>query len=42
MREVIDSPTDEKWASQLNPKTEVKNINSFRAVGEAIGFELER
>lgn len=42
MREVVDSPTDQEWASQLNPKTEIKNINSFRAVEHALKYEIRR
>ena len=30
------------WKMQLNPKTEVKNINSFRAVERALEYEIKR
>lgn len=43
LREVIDDPARENaWASQLNPKIEVKNINSFRAVERALEYEIAR
>lgn len=42
MREIVDSPVDQEWASQLNPKTEIKNINSFRAVEHALEYEIQR
>ncbi len=31
-----------KGSDQMNTKVEVKNMNSIRHVGEAIGFEIER
>lgn len=43
MREVLDDPAAESgWADQLNPKTEIKNINSFRAVERALEYEIKR
>ena len=43
LREVIDNPaTETAFAKQLNPKTEVKNINSFKAVERALEFEIMR
>jgi len=43
LREVIDDPEIEKaGARQLNPKTEVKNINSFRSVERALEYEIKR
>jgi len=42
LRQVPDDPAKEKWQPQLNPKTEVKNINSFRAVEKALEFEIDR
>ncbi len=43
LRQVIDDPaTDQNWAQQLNPKTEVKNINSFRSVERALEYEIKR
>ena len=43
LREVIDDPVNETdFAKQLNPKTEVKNINSFKAVERALEFEIMR
>ena len=38
--EVGDKP--EGWALQLNPKTEIKNLNSFRAVERALDYEIKR
>jgi len=32
----------EKGAQELGTKTELKNMNSFKAVKEALGFEIER
>ncbi len=43
LRQVIDNPaTEADWAAQLNPKTEVKNINSFRSVEHALEYEIKR
>jgi len=42
LREVLDNPAKEKKLIKLNPKTEVKNINSFRAVERALEYEIKR
>lgn len=43
LRPVIDDPKKEKGSAlQLYPKTEVKNINSFRAVERALEYEILR
>jgi len=43
LREVIDDPAHETgFARQLNPKTEIKNLNSFKAVERALEFEIMR
>jgi aspartyl-tRNA(Asn)/glutamyl-tRNA(Gln) amidotransferase subunit B len=42
MRQVPDNPTNEEWAEQFNPKTEIKNLNSFRAVERALDHEIKR
>ncbi len=43
LRGVIDDPEIEKEeVNALNPKTEVKNINSFRAVERALEYEIKR
>ncbi len=42
LREVPDDPSDEEWAEQLNPKTEIKNLNSFKAVERALDYEIKR
>ncbi|MEK9152059.1 MAG: Asp-tRNA(Asn)/Glu-tRNA(Gln) amidotransferase subunit GatB [Patescibacteria group bacterium] len=42
LREVPDDPANEDWSKQLNPKTEVKNVNSFRSVERALEYEIER
>jgi len=42
LRRLPEKPAREKWPSQLNPKTEVKNINSFRSVEKALEHEIER
>lgn len=41
MREIIDSPSD-RSTMRLNPKTEVKNINSIRNVERALEYEIKR
>ena len=41
LREAPDDPENEPLGA-LNPKTEVKNINSFRSVEKALEFEIER
>lgn len=40
--EYKDGEIKAKGRKKLNPKVEVKNINSFRAVEKAIAFEIER
>jgi aspartyl-tRNA(Asn)/glutamyl-tRNA(Gln) amidotransferase subunit B len=40
--EIVDGVVKPLGDYQLNPKIEVKNINSFRAVEKAIAFEIER
>jgi len=42
MRQVPDDPPNEDWASQLSPKTEIKNLNSFRSVEHALEHEIKR
>ncbi len=42
LREVPDDPENDEWASKLNPKTEVKNVNSFRSVERALEYEIKR
>ncbi|MEK7211134.1 MAG: Asp-tRNA(Asn)/Glu-tRNA(Gln) amidotransferase subunit GatB [Patescibacteria group bacterium] len=43
LREVIDDPAREtEFARQLNPKTEIKNLNSFKAVERALEYEIMR
>ncbi len=42
MREVVENPEKERGAMQLNPKTEVKNINSIRNVERALEYEIKR
>jgi aspartyl-tRNA(Asn)/glutamyl-tRNA(Gln) amidotransferase subunit B len=43
LREVLDDPAKEKKnISKLNPKTEIKNLNSFRAVERALEYEIKR
>ncbi len=41
MREIPEDPPKENWP-KLNPKTEVKNINSFRSVEHALEYEIKR
>lgn len=42
LREVLDNPAKEKSLVKLNTKTEIKNINSFRAVERALEYEIKR
>jgi aspartyl-tRNA(Asn)/glutamyl-tRNA(Gln) amidotransferase subunit B len=42
MREIVDKPTKDKRTPRLSPKTEIKNLNSFRAVGRALEYEIKR
>ncbi|MBU1180170.1 Asp-tRNA(Asn)/Glu-tRNA(Gln) amidotransferase subunit GatB, partial [Patescibacteria group bacterium] len=43
MREYVEEGNEkEGWALQLNPKTEIKNLNSFRAVERALEYEIAR
>ena len=43
LREVLDDPAKEKKnISNFNPKTEIKNLNSFRAVERALEYEIKR
>ncbi|OIO51693.1 Asp-tRNA(Asn)/Glu-tRNA(Gln) amidotransferase subunit GatB [Candidatus Uhrbacteria bacterium CG_4_10_14_0_8_um_filter_58_22] len=42
LREVPEDPKNENWSTQLNPKTEIKNLNSFRSVERALEFEIKR
>jgi len=43
MREVVDDPLTEKDSpARFNPKTEVKNLNSFRSVERALEYEIMR
>ncbi len=43
MREYVE-PNGKKecWALQFNPKTEIKNLNSFNAVFHALEYEIKR
>ena len=42
LREVPEDPKNEDWAARLNPKTEIKNLNSFKAVEQALEYEIAR
>ncbi|MFH1193890.1 MAG: Asp-tRNA(Asn)/Glu-tRNA(Gln) amidotransferase subunit GatB [bacterium] len=43
MREYVETgDKPEPWALQFNPKTEIKNLNSFRAVERALDYEIKR
>jgi aspartyl-tRNA(Asn)/glutamyl-tRNA(Gln) amidotransferase subunit B len=42
LREMPDDPEREAFPTTFNPKTEVKNINSFRAVERALEYEIKR
>lgn len=33
---------DKKWYSKLNPKTEIKNVNSFRSLERSLEYEIKR
>ncbi len=38
----VDDVTHRPLQAEFNPKTEVKNLNSFRSVERALAFEIER
>ncbi len=42
LREAPENDLVDDWKKQLNPKTEVKNINSFRSVERALEYEIKR
>ncbi len=42
LREAIDKPTKDKRTARLSPKTEIKNLNSFRALERALEYEIKR
>jgi aspartyl-tRNA(Asn)/glutamyl-tRNA(Gln) amidotransferase subunit B len=42
LREIPDNQTNENWTKKFYPKTEIKNLNSFRAVERALEFEIKR
>jgi aspartyl-tRNA(Asn)/glutamyl-tRNA(Gln) amidotransferase subunit B len=42
MREIVDDPAHDRSAMQLNPKTEIKNLNSIRNVERALEYEIKR
>jgi aspartyl-tRNA(Asn)/glutamyl-tRNA(Gln) amidotransferase subunit B len=42
LRPIPDHPENDDWKTALYPKTEVKNVNSFRSVERAIDFEIKR
>jgi len=42
LREYIDPSEESELLSRLNPKTEVKNLNSFKAVERALEYEIKR
>ncbi|MFH2063323.1 MAG: Asp-tRNA(Asn)/Glu-tRNA(Gln) amidotransferase subunit GatB [bacterium] len=42
LREMPDDPKNETYPATLNPKTEIKNLNSFRSVERALAYEIER
>lgn len=42
LREIPSDPAVEDWARQYNPKTEIKNLNSFRTVERALDYEIKR
>ncbi|MFA6215205.1 MAG: Asp-tRNA(Asn)/Glu-tRNA(Gln) amidotransferase subunit GatB [Patescibacteria group bacterium] len=39
---LTDQPTDKIEFEKLSPKTEIKNINSFKAVEKALEYEIKR
>ncbi|MFH1047405.1 MAG: Asp-tRNA(Asn)/Glu-tRNA(Gln) amidotransferase subunit GatB [Patescibacteria group bacterium] len=42
MRLKPTDPPNEDWIAKLNPKTEIKNLNSFRSVERALDHEIKR
>jgi aspartyl-tRNA(Asn)/glutamyl-tRNA(Gln) amidotransferase subunit B len=42
MQAIDDPKKDKKLLSKLNPKTEIKNLNSFRAVERSLEYEIKR
>jgi aspartyl-tRNA(Asn)/glutamyl-tRNA(Gln) amidotransferase subunit B len=42
LREIADPEKESKLPLRFNPKTEIKNLNSFRAVERALEYEIKR
>jgi aspartyl-tRNA(Asn)/glutamyl-tRNA(Gln) amidotransferase subunit B len=42
LREIVENPEKERGTLKLNPKTEIKNINSIRNVERALEYEIKR
>jgi aspartyl-tRNA(Asn)/glutamyl-tRNA(Gln) amidotransferase subunit B len=42
LREIVENPEKERGTLKLNPKTEVKNMNSIRNVERALEYEIKR
>lgn len=42
LRQIVTKPSREKKYPALSPKTEIKNLNSFRALERALEYEIKR